>query len=766
MHRRIYFATTALAGWLVACPVLVPLALAQQSTPAASWRYFAQPPRAPEHAPNVLLIMTDDVGFAASQAFGGPIPTLTFDKLAEQGLRYNQFHVTAMCSPTRAALLTGRNHHSVASGVINDVATDEPGYTTVIPESAATIGDVLKANGYATAWFGKNHNTPKWENTPVGPYDRWPDGMGFDYFYGFNAAMTDQFAPALIENRNQIIAPRSSDYILDKDLADHAISWLRIQRNVAPDKPFFMYYATGTPHSPQQAPKAWIDRFKGKFDQGWDKLREETFARQKSLGVIPRDAVLTPRPKEIPAWLSLGVDERRVAARLMEVYAATLAYSDDQIGRVISELERAGEIDNTLVIYVQGDNGASEEGFRGTSNDLAAIGGIEGDTEYMLSILDELGGPRTFGNYPSGWGWAMNTPFQWGKQVASHLGGIRNGLAISWPERLSKTKGQVRTQFHHVIDIAPTIYEAASVKPPSVLGGATQQPIEGVSMIYTFDQAGAPTTHTSQYFEMLGNRSFYKDGWIASTTPQRMPWSHAAQANQAASYKWELYDLNQDYSQSKNVAAKRPDKLKELQAGFDAAASAYNVLPLNSDFIGRLDRRLRPSQTAGRSDFTFYPGPTRYSDGAFPVVGPQWKIGAHIDAPGAGGDGALMVRGGYFVGWGLFVIDNRPVFIFRASDRPEDTTRIASNKPLSAGSHLIEVEYAQSPGAPLPSAGVVLKVDGAVVARGTIPRVGYTGGDVYVGQMGGAPLLFDLPTPFAYPGKIERVDFSIVVDSH
>lgn len=730
--------------------------MAPAAMPRGPWRNFPEPTRAPAGAPNVLVIMTDDVGFAASSTFGGPIPTPTFDVLAAHGLRYNEFHTTAMCSPTRAALLTGRNHHSVASGVIANLATDEPGYTSVIPDNAATVAEGLRENGYSTAWFGKNHNTPTWENTPVGPYDHWPNAMGFDYFYGFNMALTDQFAPQLVENRSPLDPPRSPDYILDKDLADHAVQWLQAQRTVAPDKPFFLYYAPGSAHSPHQAPKAWIEKFKGRFNQGWDKVREETFARQKAMGIIPANAELTPRPAQIPAWDSLTPAEKTVAERLMEDYAAQLAYCDDQIGRVVDWLRRSGQLDNTLVVYLQGDNGASAESFNGARNDMAALAGIEGDTKQMLAHIDQLGGPRSFENYPVGWAWSMDTPFQWAKEVASHFGGTRNGMVLSWPKRING-HGEVRPQFHHVVDIAPTIYEATRIRPPAVVHGVPQKPLEGVSMVYTFDHPDAPSTHKSQYFEMLGNRAFYEDGWIASTTPQHMPWSHEPTKNDAATYKWELYDLHADYSQAHDLAARRPDKLRELKADFEAAAERYQVLPLNDDVIGRLNPALRPSQMAGRSSTTYYPSEIRYPDGAIPVITANWRLKAAVQAPDPGASGTIVQRGGWVGGWSLASEHGRPLFTYRASEQDGDTTRILANAPLAAGRHEIEVDFTSSPGAGPRTASATLKVDGVAVGSSTIPRTARQTGDLYVGRPGLTPMSDEGPLGDPYAGVIDQV---------
>jgi arylsulfatase len=750
-------AASAVALSMALGPTVTLAEPAPAPAPAAQqWRNYPTPPRAPKDAPNVLLIMTDDVGFAVSSTFGGPIPTPTFDALAAHGLRYNNFHTTAMCSPTRAALLTGRNHHSVASGVIADFSTDDPGYTSIIPASAATIAEVLHENGYATSFFGKNHNTPRWETSPLGPFDRWPNGWGFDYFYGFNAALTDQFAPQLVENRNLVDPPHSPDYILDKDMADHAVRWLQLQHTVAPSSPFFLYYAPGSMHSPHQAPKAWIEKFKGRFDQGWDKLREETFARQKAMGIIPAKAELTPRPPQIPAWSSLSPDERKVAERLMEDAAAQLAYCDDQIGRIIEALRQSGQLDNTLIIFLQGDNGASGENFSGSRNDAAAISGIEGDTAQMLAHLDELGGPRSYENYPVGWAMAMDTPFQWSKEVASHFGGTRNGMVVSWPRRING-HGEVRSQFHHVIDVAPTVYEAAGITPPASVHGVAQQPIEGVSMAYTFDHPDAPSTHTSQYFEMLGNRAFYKDGWIASTTPGRMPWSHVPAPNGALTYKWELYDLHSDFTQAHDLAAKRPDKLKELQADFDAAAARFNILPLNDDALGRLAPGMRPSLMAGRGAVTYYPSPVRYPDSTGAAVGPNWRLVATVQAPGPGASGAIAQRGGWASGWSLVAQDGRPVFTYRASEQDGDTVQVAAPQALAPGRHEIEVDVSREPGPGLRPGTAVMKVDGAAVGQAAIRRAVGAGGELYVGRAGLTPVSDHDPLPQAYPGVVEKL---------
>jgi arylsulfatase len=725
---------------------------------ATQWKHFPARPQAPAGAPNVLLIMTDDVGFGAAGTFGGPVPTPTLDTLARAGLRYNAFHTTAMCSPTRAALLTGRNHHAVATGALTNLAMDEEGYTSVIPKSAGTIAQVLHENGYDTAWFGKNHNTPEWETGPTGPFDHWPNGMGFDYFYGFNAAVTDQFAPQLVENRNSIDPPAGDPrYHLDRDLADHLIHWLQVQRNLQHDHPFFAYLAPAATHSPHQVPVEWSARFRGRFDQGWDKLREEIFARQQQAGIVPPDAVLTPRPKELPAWSSLTAEQRRTYARMMEVTAGQLAHCDYQIGRVIEQLRLSGQLDNTLVIYLQGDNGASLESYGGTNNDLAGLLGIDPGDAAVARDIDQHGGPNAYGNYPAAWAWAMNTPFQWGKQVASHLGGLRDGLVISWPKRITQT-GQVRPQFHHVIDIAPTIYEAAGIDPPQSIDGHAQQPIDGVSMVYTFDHPDAPSSHREQYFELNGNRSYYKDGWIASTRPGVMPWNHSSTMVDAMKFRWELYDLNTDYSQSRDVAARYPEKLAELQAGFDAAARKYHVYPIESNLMARLRPGLRPDILTGRTRFTYYPGATRYSRNSFPYLRQHWSMTAHITLVQNRASGPLVVQGDQFSGMGLLLDEGRPTFLYNPSGRPDERVTLQVSAPLAPGAHDVQVRVESTAGAPVRAATFVLSIDGQTGASADASVLYQVLGDAYVGRHGIGPLLAGQPVGELVGASVDSVD--------
>ncbi|MGE4410694.1 MAG: sulfatase-like hydrolase/transferase [Sphingobium sp.] len=703
------------------------IAPATAETPA--FRYIPAPPRAPEGAPNVLLVLTDDVGFAASSSFGGPIPTPVLDKLAETGLRYNAFHTTAMCSPTRASLLTGRNHHAVATGSITNVAVDEPGYTSVIPKSAATLGRVLRDNGYDTAWFGKNHNTPEWEVGPLGPFDRWPNGLGFDYFYGFNAAMTDQVNPALTENRTAVRRdPKDPDYFLDRDLADHMINWLRVQDTLHPDRPFFAYLAPGTLHMPQQAPAEWIAKFRGRFDQGWDTMRDEIFARQKKMGIVPANAHMAPRPTDIPAWNSLTPEQKHIQSRLMEVAAAQLAYLDFQIGRVIEQLRVSGRLDNTMVIFVQGDNGSSLEKFNGSVNEYLGFAGVEETDEDLKAKLDVLGGEQTAGQYSAGWAFATNTPFPWGKQIASHLGGLRDGLVISWPKRIHDGGG-VRSQFSHVIDIAPTIYEAAGIMPPVEVDGVKQQPIDGISMVYSFDDAKAPTRHREQYFEMLGNRSYYRDGWLAATIPAAPPWTFTL--TDPAKFGWELYDLNTDFSQTKNLAKENPAKLGELQQAFDAAAKRNHVYPIVSNMRGRMAPENRPRAIPTTGAHRFYAGDTPYPAYAWPVLNPKWQASAHIALDAEGASGPIISVGTRFSGYRLMLEGGTPTFVYDPTGRPAERITLRAPSGLGVGRHEIKVAFRLAEGKP----ELGLSVDGRQADSASLPRViNVIGGQAFVGR--------------------------------
>jgi len=745
----------------IVCAAAVAAGVPAATPPPSAVRAIASPaPPAPAGAPNILLVLLDDVGFAAASTFGGPVPTPHYEALAARGLRYNRFHTTAMCSPTRAALLTGRNHHRVGMGGIVDLAFGEPGYTSILPKSAATLGRVLQLNGYATAWLGKNHVTPKWETGPQGPFDRWPNGLGFDYFYGFMGGATDQWDPVLVENRNPVEPPRDDpDYILDRDLADHAIGWIRQHRATDPQRPFFLYLASGTAHVPLQAPRAWIERFRGQFDAGWDAMRVASFERQKRLGVIPAEAQLTPRPATIPAWDSLTREAQAVAARLMEVHAAQLAYFDEQFGRIVGELERLGLRDDTLIVYIDGDNGPSgESGVTGTS--IEGLNGASSSIEHMSRHLHEMGGRRSFDGYPVGWAWAMATPFQYTKQVASHLGGTRDGLVVSWPKRIGDGGG-LRSQFLHVTDIAPTIYELAGIAPPRVIDGVEQMSFDGVSFADSLGDAQAPSRHRSQYFEMLGNRAYYEDGWIASTTPGRVPWSWSAQADPHA-FRWELYDLQSDFSQAHDLAGTAPERLARLKAQFERAAARNQVLPLDNDAARRMRSPLtKPYTTNERPVFEYYRSEQPLATAGFPdLKNRSWTLEATFASGAAPPNGTLITQGGWQNGWGLFVFEGRPAFIYRLNALPGNTWRLDAATALGAGEHRVRVQLQRAAEGPGAGATVTLAVDEAAPVSMRLPATvpgSFDDEGVGIGRDFLTPLGGDYEPPFAFNGTMSAV---------
>ncbi|HTQ41144.1 MAG TPA: arylsulfatase [Polyangiaceae bacterium] len=722
----------------------------------------------PPGAPNVLLIMTDDVGFGASSTFGGPIQTPSFDRVAKSGLRYNAFNTTALCSPTRAALITGRNHHSVGFGNITEFATGFPGYTGLMPKSAATIGAMLQMNGYTTVWLGKEHNIADWETSRAGPFDHWPTRQGFDYFYGFIGGDTNQWHPALFENDRPVEPPYDDPtYILDRDLADRAINVITMQHSVDPNRPFFVYYVSGSAHAPHHAPKEWIARYKGQFDQGWDKVRQETLARQKELGVVPPNTELTPRPKEIPAWDSLSDVQKRVFARMMEVYAGALSHADYQIGRVLDAVAQTGQLDNTLVIYIMGDNGASAEGsLQGTTNEVAtAANGATESIDYLASMMDKLGSDETYNHYPVGWAHAMDTPFQWTKQVASHFGGTRNATAISWPKRI-KDAGGLRSQFSHIIDVVPTILEATGIPEPTVVDGIKQMPIQGVSMMYTFDDPRAPTRHKTQYFEIVANRAIYDDGWIACTTPLRLPWVTFGADPDPMAFKWELYHVDQDFSEAHDLAAQDPQKLKELQDLFMQEAKRYDVLPLDASFADRANPALRPSVTRGRSTFEYHQGEMRIPEASAPdVKNRSWSATARVVVPDHPADGVLATLGGRFGGWGLLVLHEKPVFAYSFSNQDRDRFRVTGADKLKPGPHTIRVDFAYDGGGEGKGGMATLFVDDKRVGQGrierTIPTRFSLDESFDVGTDTGTPVIEDYRPPFAFGGKLELLTIDL-----
>src|SRR6266853_2571216 len=729
------------------------------------------PPRVvpPKGAPNVLLIMTDDQGYGVSGTFGGVIPTPALERVAKSGLRYIQFHSTALCSPTRAALITGRNHHSVGFGVIGELSTGYPGYDSIIGPQSATIGEILKENGYATSWFGKNHNTPGFQySSAAGPFEQWPSGMGFQYFYGFLGGETDQWEPYLFRDHTQIFPwVGKSDYNLITDMADEAIKYMRDLNAAAPDKPFFLYYVPGGSHSPHQPKQEWIDKFKGKFDMGWEKMRDEIFANQTRLGVIPASAQLTPWPDDLPKWDSLTTVQKKLCARQAEVYAGYTAYTDYEIGRVIQEVEDLGKLDNTLIIYIVGDNGTSPEGtLLGTPNQWTAYNGVLNfPVAEQLKFYDAWGSAETYPHMAVGWSWAFDTPFKWTKQVASHFGGTRQGMAISWPARI-KDAGGIRTQFHHIIDIAPTILEATGIKAPQTVNGIKQSPIEGVSMTYTFDKANAtaPSTRKTQYFEMVSNRGIYNDGWYANTTPPHGPWILNAPLPPINDYKWELYNVTEDYSQANDLAAKMPGKLKEMQKLFVQEAAKYNVLPLNNDTFAR-SLAPRPSATAGKTIFT-YSGlnPGINSSNAPNILGRSYSMSAEVDVPQGGGDGMIATMGGRWGGWGLYMLKGKPVFDYNMLLLAQ--YRWEGPDVLTPGKHTIPFDYTyDGPGIAKGGSGE-LKVDGKVVATGkqansiAFLQVADETFDVGVDTRTGVNDK-DYQVPFAFDGKINKLTVNL-----
>jgi arylsulfatase len=730
---------------------------------------FPKEVKPPKGAPNVLLIMTDDIGFGASSTFGGPIPTPTMDRLAKRGIKYNRFHTTALCSPTRAALITGRNHHSCSTGVIMEQATGFPGYNSLMSRSCGTIAEILTMLGYSTAWFGKNHNVPDWHTSSAGPFTYWPTGLGFNYFYGFLGGDTNQWSPAAFENTTPIEPYLGQkDYHFDRDMSDQAIKWIRTQHALAPQKPWFAYYAPGACHCPHHAPKEWIEKFKGKFDQGWDQVREETLKRQIKLGVVPPGTELVPMPKGITAWAKLSADEKKVFARMMEVYAGYLAFTDHNIGRVIDAIEEAGELDNTLIIYIMGDNGPSAEGsLQGANNAMGKLAnGVEEPIEYLASIIDKLGGPQGYNHYPVGWAQAMATPFGWMKQVASHFGGTRNGLVISWPNKIKEPQYGLRRQFHHIIDIMPTILEAVGVAAPLSINGAAQRPIEGVSMMYTFDNPNAPPARRTQYFELVGNRALYHDGWIACTTPKRPPWINLGGSTKdpADDYEWELYNVEKDFSEAKNLVKDNPKKLRELQDLWWTEAAKYNVLPLDDRMAERIDVTIRPSLTAGRTKFTYYAGMKRIPEGSAPVTrNRSFTITAKVDIPKGGASGVLATMGGRFGGWGLLVMDGKPRFNYTLSTQDKYRWQVAAKDKLSPGKHTIHLDFKYDGGGIGKGATAVLSVDGKEVAKGRIERtvtIRYSLDECFdVGEDSGTPVAEDYADrmPFRFSGTLIRL---------
>jgi arylsulfatase A-like enzyme len=716
--------------------------------------------KAPAGSPNVLVVLIDDMGFGQSSAFGGPIHMPTVERLAGAGLRYNHFHTTALCSPTRAALLSGRNHHVNNMGSITETATAFPGQTGQRPNSVAPLAEMLRLNGYSTAAFGKSHETAAWEVSPSGPTDRWPTRSGFDKFYGFIGGETNQWAPLLYDGMNQVELPNDPNYHFMTDMTNQAMRWVRSQKSLTPDKPFFIYFAPGATHAPHHVPKSWIAKYRGKFDQGWDALREQTLARQKRLGVVPPETKLAPKPQAIKDWAALSLDEKKLFARQMEVFAGFGEYTDTEIGRLIKAIEDTGQLDNTLIFYIVGDNGASAEGgMSGLFNEYTYFNQVPETVQDVLKHYDDLGGPSTYPHYAAGWAVAGDTPFTWTKQVASSYGGTRNGMVVHWPKGI-KAKGEVRSQWHHIIDVAPTILESAGLPEPKSVNGTVQTPIEGVSLAYTFADAKAPDRHTTQYFEILGNRAIYHDGWLAGTV-HRAAWEFKVRAPLAQDM-WELYDTRADFSLANDLAAKNPEKLKELQALFLKEAAKYRALPLDDRLTERFVAALvgRPELMAGRTSLTVYEGMTAMTENVFlNVKNHSHVITAEVEIPKNGARGALLAQGGRFGGWSLYVKDGKPAYTYNWLGLRWFT--VASPQALPPGKATIRFEFAYDGGGLGKGGKGTLFVNGKQMATGRIERTqccvfsADEGADV--GADEATPVSEAYKSPFKFTGTIVKV---------
>jgi len=685
----------------------------------------AQPPprfevKAPDGAPNVVIILIDDLGFGATSTFGGPIATRTLDSLAQQGLRYNNFHTTALCSPTRAALKAGRNHHTVNMAFITEMATGFPGATGQVPNSTAPLAEMLRLNGYSTAAFGKWHETAAWEASVSGPFDRWPTRQGFDKFYGFIGGETNQWAPYLYDGVAPVELPDDPDYHFMSDMTDKAVAWIKYQKALTPDKPAFIYFAPGATHAPHHVPQEWIARWKGKFDQGWDKIREDSLARQIAMGVVPAGTILPPKPPAIKDWNKLSPDEQRLFARQAEVFAAFVEYTDHEIGRMLKAFDDVGQADNTLVFYIAGDNGTSGEGGQnGMFNEYTYFNGVQETVPDMLKLIDQWGGPETYPHMAAGWSVAFNSPFSWMKQVPSDFGGTRNGMVVHWPKGIQAKDG-IRTQFSHVIDVAPTVLEAARLPEPKVVNGTPQVPIEGQSLVYSFDDAKARERRTTQYFEIAGNRAIYHDGWYARTI-HRAPWEPKPRRSLADNSAWQLYDLRSDFSLANDLAAKHPQKLKELQETFLREAAKYHVLPMDDRVFERLDGAAvgRPDLMGGRTSMTLAEGMTGMMESVFINVKNRSKtITAEVSVPDGGANGTILAQGGRFGGWSLYVKDGVPAYEYNFLGLRQ--TRIAASEPLAPGQATLKFAFAYDGGGPGKGGVGTLYVNGGKVAEGRI----------------------------------------------
>jgi arylsulfatase A-like enzyme len=734
-----------------------------------------EPLRPPKGAPNVLIVLLDDVGFAASSAFGGVISTPTAERLAKGGLKFNRFHTTALCSPTRQAMLTGRNHHSVNMAGVCEIATSAPGYTSLLPKDKAPLPMTLKLNGYSTAQFGKCHEVPVWETSPMGPFDQWPTGGGgFEYFYGFIGGETNQYYPAIYEGTTPIEPPKTpaEGYHFTEDMTNKAIKWVRQQKALMPDKPFFMYFAPGACHAPHHVPKEWIDKYKGKFDQGWDKLREEIFARQKELKVIPGDAELTKRPEEIPAWEQMPKEMKPILARQMEIYAAFLEHTDHHLGRLVDALKDLEVLGDTLIIYIIGDNGASAEGtLNGTFNETAMLNGMSQveTVEFLKSKINDFGGPNAYNHYAVGWAHAMDTPYQWTKQVASHWGGTRNGTIVHWPNRI-KAKGEIRSQFHHVIDVAPTILEAAGLPAPTIVNSVQQAPLEGFSMLYAFDNAKAAERHETQYFEMFCNRGIYHKGWTA-VTRHSTPWETSKPLPAFDDDVWELYDTSKDWTQARNIAKDQPQKLRELQRLFLIEATKYSVLPLDDRRVERFNPDLagRPQLIKGKTQILFS-GMGRLSENSvLNIKNKSYSVTAEVVVPKSGAHGVIIAQGGAFNGWSLYAKDGKLKHCYNLLGIKLFYTE--SNNPIPAGQHQVRLEFKYDGGGLAKGGTASLYMDGTKVGEGrveiTVPMI-FSGDETCdVGKGTGSAVSPDYdPKHKEFSGEVNWVQIDLEKDSH
>jgi arylsulfatase A-like enzyme len=733
-----------------------------------------EPLRPPEGAPNVLIVLLDDVGFGASSAFGGPCHTPTAERLAAGGLRYNRFHTTALCAPTRQALLTGRNHHSVGMGTITELATSAPGYTSVRPNSCAPLAETLKLNGYSTAQFGKCHEVPVWQTSPMGPFDAWPTGGGgMEYFFGFIGGETNQYYPALYEGTTPIEPGKTPEkgYHFMEDMTDKAINWVRQQKALMPDKPFLIYFAPGATHAPHHVPPEWVDKYKGKFNQGWDQLRQEIIARQKQSGVIPSDCELTARPKEIPAWDEMPETLKPILERQMEIYAGFLEYTDYHVGRLVDTLQELGVLDDTLVYYIIGDNGASAEGtINGSFNETFIFNGMYAleTPEFLAEHIDDFGGPNSYNHYAVGWAHAMDTPYQWTKQVASHWGGTRNGTIVHWPRGI-QVKGEVRTQFHHVIDVAPTVLEAAGIPEPLSVHGVQQRLYEGVSMLYSFNAASAAERHETQYFEMFVNRGIYHKGWTA-VTRHSTPWAIEPLPSFDEDV-WELYDTNTDWSQAHDLSKDMPEKLHELKRLFLIEAAKYNVLPLDDRRIERFNPDLagRPVLIRGRSQLLFSGMGRLTENSVLNLKNKSHSITAEIVLPDDNSNGVIIAQGGAFAGWSLYAKDGRLKYCYNLLGLQR--FYIESTTPLPPGQHQVRMEFAYDGGGLAKGGNVALFIDGDKVGQGrvpaTIPMVFSADETMDVGYESASPVAEDYTMhSSAFSGKINWVQLDAGLDDH